>query len=96
LTAPGYLQQLGDATSQRRCLLPLAGGKQASGPRIGEEQGDSPRPAPTGFGDAPQLGPDSQRKRYSPEHRARRLERQLEALGYKISLEQIEQAEQTA
>jgi transposase len=43
-----------------------------------------------------ELGPDWQRKRYSPEHRARRLQRQLEALGYKVNLEQIEQAKQAA
>jgi transposase len=34
-----------------------------------------------------ELGPDWQRKRYSPEHRARRLQRQLEALGYKVTIE---------
>jgi transposase len=34
-----------------------------------------------------ELGPDWQRKRYSPEHRARRLQLQLEALGYKVTLE---------
>jgi transposase len=39
-----------------------------------------------------ELGPDWQRKRYSPEHRARRLQRQLEALGYTVSLEPTEQA----
>jgi len=39
-----------------------------------------------------ELGPDWQRKRYSPEHRARRLQRQLETLGYKVTLEQAEQA----
>jgi transposase len=33
-----------------------------------------------------ELGPDWQRKRYSPEHRARRLQRQLEALGYLVTL----------
>jgi transposase len=43
-----------------------------------------------------ELGPDWQRKRYSPEHRARRLQRQLEALGYKVTLEEGEPAEQTA
>jgi transposase len=43
-----------------------------------------------------ELGPDWQRKRYSPEHRARRLQRQLEALGYKVNLEQVEQPEQAA
>jgi transposase len=43
-----------------------------------------------------ELGPDWQRKRYSPEHRARRLQRQLEALGYKVNLEQVQQAEQPA
>jgi transposase len=43
-----------------------------------------------------ELGPDWQRKRYSPEHRARRLQHQLEALGYKVTLEQAEQTEQTA
>lgn len=43
-----------------------------------------------------ELGPDWQRKRYSPEHRARRLQRQLEALGYKVNLEQAEHAEQAA
>jgi transposase len=43
-----------------------------------------------------ELGPDWQRKRYSPEHRARRLQRQLEALGYKVNLEQSEQPEQAA
>jgi hypothetical protein len=44
------------------------------------------------------LGPDWQRKRYSIEHRARRLQRQLEALGYAVALDQVEQppAEQTA
>jgi transposase len=34
-----------------------------------------------------ELGPDWQRKRYSVEHRARRLQRQLEALGYKVTVE---------
>jgi hypothetical protein len=34
-----------------------------------------------------ELGPDWQRKRYSAEHRARRLQRQLEALGYKVAVE---------
>jgi transposase len=33
-----------------------------------------------------ELGPDWQRKRYSPEHRARRLQRQIEALGYQVTL----------
>ena len=42
------------------------------------------------------LGPDWQRKRYSPEHRARRLQRQLEALGYAVTLEPNESAEQAA
>jgi transposase len=31
-----------------------------------------------------ELGPDWQRKRYSPEHRARRLQRQIEALGFQV------------
>jgi transposase len=39
-----------------------------------------------------ELGPDWQHKRYSPEHRAHRLQRQLEALGYTVSLEPAEQA----
>jgi transposase len=39
------------------------------------------------------LGPDWQRRRYSVEHRAQRLQRQLEALGYAVTLEQIEQPE---
>jgi hypothetical protein len=43
-----------------------------------------------------ELGPDWQRRRYSPEHRARRLQRQLEALGYKVTPEQDERAEQAA
>jgi transposase len=34
-----------------------------------------------------ELGPDRQRKRYSPEHRARRLQRQLEALGNTVTIE---------
>jgi len=44
------------------------------------------------------LGPDWQRKRYSIEHRARRLQRQLEALGYAVTLDQVEPppAEQAA
>jgi len=42
------------------------------------------------------LGPDRQRRRYSLEHRARRLQRQLEALGYAVTLEQTEPAEQAA
>jgi transposase len=43
-----------------------------------------------------ELGPDWQRKRYSPEHRARRLQRQLEALGYKVTLEEGERAQHAA
>jgi transposase len=34
-----------------------------------------------------ELGPDWLRRRYSPEHRARRPQLQLEALGYKVTLE---------
>jgi hypothetical protein len=41
-----------------------------------------------------ELGPDWQRKRYSPEHRARRPQRQLEALGHNVTLEPTESAEQ--
>ncbi len=40
-----------------------------------------------------ELGPDWQRRRYSVEHRARRLQRQLEALGYAVTLDQVEQPE---
>ena len=43
-----------------------------------------------------ELGPDWQRRRYSPEHRARRLQRQLEALGYSVVIEQRQEAEQAA
>jgi transposase len=43
-----------------------------------------------------ELGPDWQRKRYSVEHRAQRLQRQLEALGYAVTIEQTETAEQAA
>ncbi len=39
-----------------------------------------------------ELGPDWQRKRNSVEHRARRLQRQLEALGYNVSVEATEAA----
>jgi hypothetical protein len=42
------------------------------------------------------LGPNWQRMRYSVEHRAKRLQRQLEALGYTVTLEQSETAEQAA
>jgi transposase len=38
-----------------------------------------------------ELGPDWQRKRYSAEHRARRLQRQLDALGYKVTVEANEE-----
>jgi hypothetical protein len=38
-----------------------------------------------------ELGPDWQRKRHSVEHRARRLRRQLEALGYAVTPERAEQ-----
>jgi transposase len=41
-----------------------------------------------------ELGPDWQKKRFSPEHRARRLQRQLEALGYAVTLRPIEAAPQ--
>ena len=34
-----------------------------------------------------ELGPDWLARRHSPEHRARRLVRQLEALGLKVTLE---------
>jgi transposase len=37
-----------------------------------------------------ELGPDWLRRRYSPEHRARRLQLQLEALGYKVTLAQAD------
>jgi transposase len=40
-----------------------------------------------------ELGPDWQRKRYSAEHRARRLQRQLEALGYKVTVEATAEAQ---
>jgi hypothetical protein len=43
-----------------------------------------------------ELGPDWQQKRYSPEHRARGLQRQLEALGYTVTLEQIKPAKPAA
>ena len=43
-----------------------------------------------------ELGPDWQRKRYSVEHRARRLQRQLEALGYAVTLDQTEQPARTS
>ena len=43
-----------------------------------------------------ELGPDWLRRRYSPEHRARRLQQQLEALGYKVTLDQTSPAEQEA
>jgi len=42
------------------------------------------------------LGPKWQRKRYSVEHRARRLQRQLEALGYAVTLDKTEPQEQAA
>jgi transposase len=42
------------------------------------------------------LGPDWQRKRYSVEHRARRLQRRLEALGFAVTLEPDPAAEQAA
>jgi transposase len=34
-----------------------------------------------------ELGPDWLRRRFSPEHRARRLQLQLEALGYKVTIQ---------
>jgi transposase len=37
-----------------------------------------------------ELGPDWQKKRSSPEHRARRLQRQLEALGFNVTLQPAE------
>jgi transposase len=40
-----------------------------------------------------ELGSDWQRKRYSVEHRARRLQRQLEALGYAVTVEPSENAQ---
>jgi len=43
-----------------------------------------------------ELGPDWQRKRYSVEHRARRLQRQLEALGYTITVEATPEAQAAA
>jgi len=36
-----------------------------------------------------ELGPDWLARRYSPEHRARRLVRQLEALGFNVSMEAV-------
>jgi hypothetical protein len=39
------------------------------------------------------LSADRQRRRYSVEHRAQRLQRQLEALGYAATVEQVEQPE---
>jgi transposase len=40
-----------------------------------------------------ELGPDWQRRRYSPEHRARRLQRQLETLAYTVTIEATAQTE---
>jgi transposase len=40
-----------------------------------------------------ELEPDWQRKRYSPEHHARRLQRQLEALGCTVTIEATGQTE---
>lgn len=37
-----------------------------------------------------ELGPDWNRRRYSIEHRARRLQRQLEALGYQVTLSEVQ------
>jgi transposase len=42
------------------------------------------------------LGPDWLRRRYSPEHRARRLQQQLEALGYNVTLEQTNPDQEAA
>jgi transposase len=42
------------------------------------------------------LGPDWLRRRYSPEHRARRLQQQLEALGYNVTLEHTNPDQQAA
>ncbi len=42
------------------------------------------------------LGPDWQRKRYSVEHRARRLQRQLEALGCAVTPDQLDQPTEQA
>jgi transposase len=41
-----------------------------------------------------ELGPDWHRRRYSVEHRARRLQRQLEALGYRVTVEQAQPAQE--
>ena len=43
-----------------------------------------------------ELGPDWHKRRYSPEHRARRLQRQLEALGYTVSIEPTEETQPAA
>jgi transposase len=43
-----------------------------------------------------ELGSDWLRRRYSPEHRARRLARQIETLGYKVTLEQTPEQEAAA
>ena len=43
-----------------------------------------------------ELGPGWQRKRYSVEHRARRLQRQLQALGYTVTRLPAEEYEPTA
>ena len=43
-----------------------------------------------------ELGPDWHRKRYSPAHRARRLQRQLEALGYTVTLQATTEAASAA
>jgi transposase len=43
-----------------------------------------------------ELGPDWHCKRYSPAHRARRLQRQLEALGYTVTLQATEEGAPTA
>jgi hypothetical protein len=40
-----------------------------------------------------ELGPDWQHKRYSVEHRARRLQRQFKALGYTVTLNATDEAQ---
>src|SRR5207248_6885693 len=43
-----------------------------------------------------ELGPDWQRRRYSPQRHAQRLQQQLEALGYKVVIKQHQEASQAA
>jgi hypothetical protein len=76
---------LGNASARSRKCLPEQAWATTSGRTARQRRDELDVSEPT-LRRILELGPDRQRKRYSVEHRARRPQRRLEALGYNVTV----------